>query len=62
MDGAHDGGLADRRVDDARLAELLQEARGDPEGAAVGADVLADHEDARVRSISSSMARRMASR
>ena len=28
--------------------ELLEEAGGDAEGAAVGADVLADHEDARV--------------
>ena len=33
---------------DALGAELLQEAGGDPEGAAVGADVLADHEHARV--------------
>src|SRR6185437_9520134 len=43
--GAGDGRLGQRRVDHAPLAELLLEALGDLEGAAVDADVLADHED-----------------
>ena len=43
-----DGGLGDRRVDDALLAELRDEPVGDLEGAAVDADVLAEQEDALV--------------
>ena len=46
--GADDGGLGDRRVDDALLAELGDEAVGHLEGAAVDADVLAEQEDALV--------------
>ena len=49
MDGAHDRRLADRRVDDARRSpNFSRKPGGDAEGAAVGADVLADHEDALV--------------
>src|SRR6185503_6579712 len=45
---AHDRGFGNRRVDDARLAELLREAISHLEGAAVGADVFAEDEDALV--------------
>jgi hypothetical protein len=43
-----DRGLRERRVDHAPGAELLLKAERDLEGAAVDADVLADHEDALV--------------
>ncbi len=46
--GADDRRLGQRRVQDAPLPELLLEAERDLEGAAVDADVLADHEDALV--------------
>ena len=46
--GADDRRLRERRVDHAPRAELLLEAEGDLERAAVHADVLADHEDALV--------------
>ena len=42
---ADDRGLGQRRVDHPPRAELLLEALGDLERAAVDADVLADHED-----------------
>ena len=42
-------GLGQRRVDDALLAELLQEPLRHPEHAAPGADVLAQDDDALVR-------------
>src|SRR6266853_2968336 len=45
---ADNGGLRDRRIDDTRFAELLREAIGDLEGAAVEPDVLAEDEDALV--------------
>ena len=45
---ADDRGLGDRRVDDALLAELAEQAVGHLEGAAVDADVLAQEEDALV--------------
>src|SRR5205823_694013 len=45
---ADDRGLGERRVDDAPGAELLLEAERDLEGAAIDADVLADHEHALV--------------
>ena len=45
---ADDGRLGNRRVDDARLAELLEQPLGHAEGAAVRADVLAEHEHLRV--------------
>ena len=45
MARADHGRLADRRVDDPLRAEAVEEAGGDAEGAAVGADVLAEHED-----------------
>src|SRR6185312_3450998 len=49
-DGAADhGGLADRRVHDPHRPEAVEEAGGDAEGAAVGADVLAEHEHPLVR-------------
>src|SRR4029453_6468499 len=44
----YDRGLADRGVDDARLAELLEEPLGGAEGAAVGSHLLPDHEHALV--------------
>ena len=40
--------LRDRRVDDAEIAELFVEALRHAEGAAVGADILAEHEYFRV--------------
>ena len=43
-----DGGLGERRVDHAPRAELVLEALRHLEGAAVDADVLADHVDALV--------------
>ena len=46
--GADDGGLGQRRVEHAPRPELGLEALGDLEGAAVDADVLADHEHALV--------------
>ena len=46
---ARDGRLADRRVDHARRAELLDQAGGGRVGPALG-DVLAEHEDAAVGS------------
>ena len=46
--GADDRRLGDRRVDDPLLAELVVQPFGDLERAAVGADVLADDEDALV--------------
>src|SRR3984893_16641837 len=45
---ADDRRFRDRRVDDPRLAELLEEAVGDAEGAAIFADILAQHEDLRI--------------
>ena len=45
---ADDGRFGDRRVDHAHLAELVVEALGDAERAAVGADILAQHEDLRI--------------
>src|SRR5258706_39205 len=45
---ADNGGLGDRRVDDARFTELLRKAIGDLERAAVEPDVLAEDEDALV--------------
>ena len=45
---ADDRGLGQRRVEHAPVPELLLEAERDLEGAAVDADVLADHEDALV--------------
>ena len=45
---ADDRRLGERRVDHAPRAELLLEAERDLEGAAVDADVLADHEHALV--------------
>jgi hypothetical protein len=42
---AHDRRLGKRRVDHAPCPELLLEAERHLEGAAVDADVLADHED-----------------
>ena len=45
---AHDGRFGDRRVDHAHLAELVIEALGDAECAAVGADILAQDEDLRI--------------
>ena len=45
---AHHGGLADGRVDHPVFAELLQHARGDFEGAAIDANVLAHDENGRV--------------
>src|SRR5205823_3089110 len=47
---ADDGGLGERRVDDAPGAKLLLEAERDLEGAAVDADVFADQEDPLVTS------------
>src|SRR5262249_9436983 len=46
--GPDDRRLRDRRVDDAFLAELADEAVRDLERSAVDADILADQEDARV--------------
>src|SRR6266540_7057655 len=46
--GADDRRLSERRVDHAPRPELLLEAERHLEGAAVDADVLADHEDALV--------------
>src|SRR6266568_5452966 len=46
--GADDGCLRDRRVDDACLAELLGEALGDLERAAIRPNVLTQDENARV--------------
>ena len=45
---ADDRRFRDGRVDDARLAELLEEALRDAERAAILADVLAEHEDLRI--------------
>ena len=45
---ADDRRLRDRRVDDPRFAELLEQALRDAEGAAVFADVLAEHEHLRI--------------
>jgi hypothetical protein len=45
---ADDRRFGERCIDHAPRAELLLEALGDLEGAAVDADVLADHEDALV--------------
>src|SRR5205807_14979 len=42
---AHDAGLGQRRVQDARLAELAVEALGGQEDAALLADVLTQHPD-----------------
>ena len=44
--GADEPLLGDRRVDHPLLAELLEQPRGDAEGAAERADVLAEQEDA----------------
>src|SRR5262249_43155536 len=46
--GAHDRGLRQRRVHHAPVPKLLLEPERHLEGAAVHADVLADHEDALV--------------
>jgi hypothetical protein len=46
--GADDAGLGQRRVDHAIAAELLEEAAGGAEHAAELADVLAEHDGARV--------------
>ena len=54
--------LGDRRVDHALRPEVVDEAFGHLERAAVDADVLADAEDAGSRSISSQIPWRMASR
>ena len=45
---AHDGRLADGRVDHALPAEALEQARGDLERAAVDADIFAEQHDGRV--------------
>ena len=45
---ADDRRLGDRRVEAARLAELVDDALRDAEGAAVRTDVLAEHEHLRI--------------
>ncbi len=59
--GADDGGFADRRFDDALVAESREQALGDLERAAIDADVFAEATTAGSRSISSKSAWRMAS-
>ncbi len=56
--GADDAPLGERRVDDAVVAELVEEPLRDAEDAADLPDVLAEHDDARRRAASRGGGRR----